>query len=442
MASTLVALQTVTVGAGGAASIEFTNIPQTYTDIIVKMSVRSSDTTNNTGDYDALGFQFNGSQYGYLGKELQGSGSAASSVSRTTITISSSTYGRFNGIKNSYNGNTAFENFEMYIPNYILNNYKSISIDSVGEQNATDAMQIANGSIWQNTDAITSIKFALQLGTFVEYSTATLYGVYNSPLDTAVEAPTIGTATAASTGANVAFTPSGTGAPATSYVATSSPGGITATGTTSPILVTGLTSGTAYTFTVKGQNPGGTGAASAASNSVTPYDGYESIATGYSSGSIGTITFSSIPSSYTHLQLRVFARSATASTGQDDLQIKFNSDTGSNYSAHRLYGQGTTASSGGFTSQSVVHLDEILCRNSNTASVFSGIIVDILDYKNTNKYKTVRALGGNDNNGSGTIAFDSGLWMSTSAVTQLDLQVSGGANFITGSVFELYGIRG
>ena len=439
MASTLVALQTVTVGAGGTSSIEFTNIPQTYTDLIVKMSVRSSDTTNNTGDYDALGFQFNGSQYGYLGKELQGSGSAASSVSRTTITISSSAYGRFNGIKNSYNGNTAFENFEMYIPNYILNNYKSISIDSVGEQNATDAMQIANASIWQNTDSITSIKFALQLGTFVQYSTATLYGVYKSPLDTAVEAPTIGTATAASTGANVAFTPSGTGAPATSYVATSSPGGITATGYTSPILVTGLTSGTAYTFTVRGQNPGGTGAASAASNSVTPYDGYESIATVYGTGSSNTITFSSIPSTYQHLQIRSLSKTTTAGTANATYTLQFNSDTGSNYTRHALVGDGATVSASGAASQTSIRAGGNT--EANSTNIFAVSIVDILDYANTNKYKTLRTLFGSDLNGSGEINLRSGVWMNTSAVTSITLTTSSG-NFASGTVFELYGIRG
>jgi hypothetical protein len=173
-------ISSVTVGAGGAATIELTSIPATYTDLCLKMSARSSDTTNNTGDYDVLGFGFNGSQTGYTGKELQGSGSAASSVNRTTTTIGGVVYGRFNGIKNSYNSNTAFESFEMYIPNYASSNNKSISIDSVGEQNATDAMAILNASLWSNSSAITSIKFALGSGNFVQNSTAYLYGISNA----------------------------------------------------------------------------------------------------------------------------------------------------------------------------------------------------------------------------------------------------------------------
>jgi hypothetical protein len=177
MADTFVKIATVTVGSGGAATIEFTSIPSTYTDLCMKMSARSSDTTNNTGDFDGAGYQFNGSQTGYTGKELQGNGSAASSVSRTTVTIGGIVYGRFNGIKNSYNSNVAFESLEMYIPNYSGSANKSLSIDSVGEQNATDAMQIMNYSLWSDTSVISSIKIAVATGTFVQYSTATLYGI-------------------------------------------------------------------------------------------------------------------------------------------------------------------------------------------------------------------------------------------------------------------------
>ena len=429
MASTLVALQTVTVGAGGASSISFTSIPQTYTDLVIKSSTRM--TGIGVIYWANMFLTFNGSSSRYSSRILaNANGSVATETSAQT-----------NYIQYSYSvgkDSTAstFSNTEIYIPNYTGSNYKLVSIDSVTENNGTQILlSLANG-LWSDSSAITQITLTNpDTSNYVQYSTFTLYGVYNSPLDTAVEAPTIGTATAASTGANVAFTPSGTGAPATSYVATSSPGGITATGTTSPILVTGLTSGTAYTFTVRGQNPGGLGAASAASNSVTPYDGYESIATVYGSGG-STLTFSSIPSTYTHLQIRVM--SLTSATAPNAI-LRFNSDTGSNYTAHQLYGSGSVAGSNipgsGSNPQTSIPVAQL------GSSTQPGVgVVDILDYANTNKYKTIRSLSGYDANGSGYIILRSGAWMSTSAVTSITLLTDSG-NFNTNSVFELYGIR-
>jgi hypothetical protein len=174
----MIPISTVTVGSGGISTIEFTNIPQIYTDLIVKLSVRSSDTSQNPGNYSIMGIQFNSSTTGYSARELYGTGSAASSVTRTTTTISGVDYGRFmQGIKNSYNSNTAFENFEMYIPNYTSSNNKSISLDTTGEQNASDVSQSLSAALWSNTSPISSIKFASASGNFVQYSSATLYGI-------------------------------------------------------------------------------------------------------------------------------------------------------------------------------------------------------------------------------------------------------------------------
>ncbi len=229
----------------------------------------------------------------------------------------------------------------------------------------------------------------------------------------------------------------GSGAPASSYVVTSSPGGLTATGGSSPIQIGGLTSGTAYTFTVAGQNPGGVGAASAASNSVTPYDGYESISTVIvGSGGSSTVSFTSIPGTYTHLQLRAIARSGT--TGESGM-ITFNSDTGANYSRHYLIGTGTATASGAGTSANNI---DILYINSSssTANVFATNVLDILDYANTNKYKTVKLLAGADQNGSGAIGLYSGSWRSTSAITSITITPS--SSIAQYSTFELFGIRG
>lgn len=431
MASTLVALQTVTVGGAGAASILFSSIPQTYNDLVVKVSARTTTGGVDAGTY----LYFNGTVVG-TARKLGGNGSVAFSDTGANII-------------DQGNGATAntFGNFEAYIPNYTNYGLKSVSLDGVNETNATTVYMNLMALISTNVDAglnpVLTLGFTPVSGTFMQYSTFTLYGVYKSPLDTAVEAPTIGTATAASTGANVAFTPSGTGAPATSYVATSSPGGITATGTTSPILVTGLTSGTSYTFTVKGQNPGGTGAASAASNSVTPYDGYESIATAYPTGS--TASFTSIPSGYTHLQLRVFGKTDRPTYAQDGFKIVFNSDTGSNYSRHGLGGDSSSAFAYGTSSTTDLYVYD--CLGTTVNNNVGGAVVDILDYSNTNKYTTTRSLGGVSSNTSagglyGAIILSSGLWQNTAAVSSITLTPHVGPNFVSGTTFELFGIRG
>ena len=128
---------------------------------------------------------------------------------------------------------------------------------------------------------------------------------------------------------------------ATSYSVLSTPGSFTASGSASPLTVSGLTAGTAYTFQVRATNSVGTGGYSAASNSVTPAVplSFESIATATGTGSNSTLTFSSIPQTYKHLQIRVMSR-GNAATDQDNLLIRFNGDTGSNYNSHYVFGTG------------------------------------------------------------------------------------------------------
>jgi hypothetical protein len=428
MASTLVALQTVTVGAGGSASISFTSIPQTYTDLVIKASARSTDSGSQITCYTWINGD-RSSIYKYI--VLQGSGTAVGSASYTNSAIDIGQVSASSGTSNT------FGNSEIYIPNYTGSTYKSLSIDTAQENNTSTAYLDLHAALYPKTDAVTSISISTLVGNFVQYSTFTLYGVYKDAAETTPAAPTIGTATAGSQAADVAFTPAGSGAPASSYVVTSSPGGLTATGGSSPIQVGGLTSGTAYTFTVRGQNPGGLGAASAASNSVTPYDGYESIQTVSLGSATSTVTFSSIPSTYKHLQIRWTANQATSATM---LNIKVNSDTSSStYAIHSLNGNG--ASVGANNAAPVQYIRQLRSGGiSATANIFSAGIIDILDYTDTNKYKTFRMIGGTDKNGSGTVEFESGLWMNTSAITQLDLFATNNLNQYT--TFELYGIRG
>ena len=153
-----------------------------------------------------------------------------------------------------------------------------------------------------------------------------------------------------------------------------------------------------------------------------------------------TINFSSIPQNYEHLQIRGIARSATGSAGQDDLSITLNSDTGNNYYWHRFGSNGTGTITGAATAlTSGNQFQELIARDGQGANVFSIFIIDILDYTNTNKYKTMRCFGGDDNNGSGAILLDSALWLNTSAINSITFQTS--SNFKTYSSFALYGIK-
>lgn len=160
---------------------------------------------------------------------------------------------------------------------------------------------------------------------------------------------------------------------------------------------------------------------------------FESIATvSVGSGGAADIEFTSIPNSYAHLQLRGFLRT----TSGDQLRLTFNGST-SNYRSHYLEGTGTSAIAG---SESDPRINLYAALPSAT-SVFSGTVIDILDYANTNKTKVVRALSGWDANGSGYVDLDSGLWNDTSAITSIKFVPSAGS-FAQYSHFALYGIKG
>ena len=169
---------------------------------------------------------------------------------------------------------------------------------------------------------------------------------------------------------------------------------------------------------------------------------FESIATvTVGSGGAATATFSSIPNTYTHLQVRGIARvDNTGTVGNDNVEARFNSDTGSNYDFHYLYGNGSSAGAGNGTNQTYM-----LCGKPSNASatsgVFGGFVMDILDYANTNKYKTVRVLTGIDNNGSGQMFFNSNLWRNTNAIDTITFRYQS-QNFVQYSHFALYGIKG
>jgi hypothetical protein len=173
---------------------------------------------------------------------------------------------------------------------------------------------------------------------------------------------------------------------------------------------------------------------------------FESIATATGTGSSGTITFSSIPATYTHLQLRWIAQSNRATYADDDFNIRFNSDASSNYAWHTMWGNGASTFAGASASQTL-----ITCRNGSGSTAISytmGVgILDILDYANTNKYKTTRFLGGDDVNGTvagygGNAVLASGLWQSTSAISSISITNGSATNWTSLTSISLYGIKG
>jgi len=168
---------------------------------------------------------------------------------------------------------------------------------------------------------------------------------------------------------------------------------------------------------------------------------YELITTSFGSGSSGTITFNSIPSVYKHLQIRFAARSDRAAI-RSSAGIQFNSDTGSNYSWHRLYGYSTSAYSGGGSSTQYGPDNLLYAASTATSGYHGAAVIDILDYSSSNKNKTIRALGGSPEAGDADIYLASGLWMSTASVTSISIVDRWGSNFTTSSRFSLYGLKG
>lgn len=167
----------------------------------------------------------------------------------------------------------------------------------------------------------------------------------------------------------------------------------------------------------------------------TPTGSMYHIASTTLSTASSTVTFSSIPATYTHLQIRAMAKVTGTST--PSVAIKFNSDAGANYRNHYLYGDGSSVVAGTAASGNAA----VIASDFEGANVFGIVVLDILDYANTNKYKVTRSLSGKDNNGDGWVILRSVLWTNSSAISQIDLTDAGGQNFKTYSSFALYGVK-
>lgn len=168
---------------------------------------------------------------------------------------------------------------------------------------------------------------------------------------------------------------------------------------------------------------------------------YESIATvTVGSGGSSSVSFTSIPSTYQHLQVRIIAKDSRGVGNLSNLYMTFNSDTGANYATHQLYGDGGGAGAAAATSSTSMFFG--YCASATTtANMFGATITDVLDYANTSKNKTIRSLTGGDNNGSGVVALTSGVWMNTAAVSTITITPLV-ANLTQYSSFALYGIKG
>jgi hypothetical protein len=152
------------------------------------------------------------------------------------------------------------------------------------------------------------------------------------------------------------------------------------------------------------------------------------------------VAFSSIPQTFTHLQIRITGRSN--SSGLPTMYTGFNGDIfagSTNNASHTLVGDGATVSSVATSLQPQMNLFiGNFIPNTTTSTIQASILLDVLDYSNTNKNKTIRALMGWDANGSGKVTFNSGLWTNIAAITRIDLVPDG--NFIQGTRADLYGI--
>ena len=170
MATTFTKIADVTVGSGGASSIDFSSIPATYTDLCVKVSARTSRTSTAT---DWVKISFNGSTSNLSMKLVYGEGSSVGSYGDTAI---------YGGISSNAATSSTFGNTDIYIPNYAGSNNKSVSMDSVGETNAGTGNYLSlTAGLWSSSSAINQVTLTPYTGpNFLQYTTATLYGISNS----------------------------------------------------------------------------------------------------------------------------------------------------------------------------------------------------------------------------------------------------------------------
>lgn len=259
--------------------------------------------------------------------------------------------------------------------------------------------------------------------------------------------PTIGTATADNGSGSISFTPSSyIGKNTITYTAISNPSNITGTSASSPITVSGLNNGTTYTFTVLGTtNYGVLSEASSSSSGITPIEpsDFESIQT-FNSSYAQSVTFSSIPQTYKHLQIRVNGRSSDGNS-EGSFIIIINSDETQKYNDTNMnlkYEGGFASSVGGSVNNYALY-NQSLPAEAGRAGRSGFVIVDFYDYKDTSKYKSMSsrhgiAIGQQQNS---AVRQNHMLYKSTNTITSITIKCGNGANFFNTQI-ALYGIKG
>lgn len=156
-------------------------------------------------------------------------------------------------------------------------------------------------------------------------------------------------------------------------------------------------------------------------------------------GGSGPVSFASIPQTFTHLEIRVTARSASQGSGANN-PFYINSDTGANYRVHYLGGQTSSgAFSGDFGASQTSGNSGWVAGTTAAAGTFGTNIISIPDYANTNKYKVLRSITGSETFGSTNdlVGAFSTLWLSTAAITGITFN----SNWAAYSRFDIYGIK-
>jgi hypothetical protein len=423
-------LATYTVGASSVPSITISNIPQTYTDLIIKISA----STNLVANWCDIAITPNGS-------------TLTNNVFEITVYSLGTSVGTNNGVEfqsgfGTASSNTAstFGNSEVTIYNYTSSNSKVGNAFGASEGKQTSTLTNISASYWNSTAPITSLTFTPQTGaSFLQYSEITIYGVSNA--NNYLSAPSIATATDLGGGTYSIAVSSPAVIP---YTVTSS-GGQTATGL-SPVQVSGLSVGTPYTFTAQAVTPFGTSGSSTPSSSFTPYNGYTALQTvTVTNSGVSSVSFTTIPQTYTHLQIRSVSRSTNAAYYDAYYLTNFDGAAASaNAAYHYMYGTGSAIGYGQGTGAFSAQLGYIPA-NTIAANVFAAGIIDILDYSNTTKLKTIKSMVGWDDNGSSTgqvyVTYAGALAVGLGTNAMTNIQITVNTAFAINSKFTLYGIK-
>jgi len=184
---------------------------------------------------------------------------------------------------------------------------------------------------------------------------------------------------------------------------------------------------------------------SLSSGVVAATSSYESIASFTATGGETTFNFTSIPGTYSHLQIRWIAKDTGTTAADDGIQFQLNGLAGTNYAYHRIRGNGSAATAAGLASQAFFQTPQgEPASSTGTTSMFGAGIFDLIDYASTTKNKTVRVFSGSNVNNTSNlygVSLTSALITTTNAITSILIYASG-SGFVANSTFALYGIKG